>query len=217
MTTVTRFDVFTRAANEEEGLDEREVVRLFEKRKLVGEFETDDIMFDEWEDKLKSFLTETKGGDALKVARTLEATMDFLSRDADEEDEDEERESGSVVPEKYRLLYGAAQNCGDTVAQVLTDYVTEPRKNKKNPDGGLDRAKLRGVAEVNGISDKLANWEDRGLNGGLLRMNTSNVLRGMVRRGERVQIGDQVWEAREVEKKPRKKKAKAEAAATPAA
>lgn len=198
MTTVTRFNTFTRPANDAEGLDEREVVRLFEKRKLVGEFEVDDIQRgDDWQDDLQSFLTETKGGKPLATARTLEAVMDFLSTEAPEEGDDdaEEGERGSIVPEKYRVRYGAPQNCGDEIALELTDFVTEPRKNKKNPDGGLDRAKLRGVAEENGISAKLADWEDRGLNGGLLRMNTSNVLRGMNRRGERVVIGERVWEA----------------------
>jgi hypothetical protein len=33
-------------------------------------------------------------------------------------------------------------------------------------------------------------------------MNISNILRGMVRRGEKVVIGKKTWEAREVEKKP---------------
>lgn len=207
MTTVTRFNTFIRPATDD--MDERDVVRLFEKRKLVGEFEVDDISRGEdWEAELQTFLTEAKDGSPLKAPRSLKAVMDFLSAEDNGEDEDEERESGSVVPEKYRIKYGAAQNCGDQIATALTDFVTEPRKNKKNPDGGLDRAKLRGVAEENGIAAKLADWEDRGLNGGLLRMNTSNVLRGMNRRGERVVIGSQEWPAREVEKKPRKRAAK---------
>lgn len=209
MTTsnVTRFNTFTRPANEAEGTDEREVVRFFDKRKLVGEFDIDDISREDWEDTLREFITNTKSGKARKAPVTLTAVMDFLSSDG-EDSEDEEQEPHSIVPEKYRILYGSEQNCGDEIAVTLTEFVTEPRRNKKNPDGGLDRAKLRGVAETNGIGDKLAAWEDRGLNGGLLRMNTSNVLRGMNRRGEKVQIGDRVWEAREVEKKTRPGKQK---------
>lgn len=208
MTTVTRFNVFTRPATDE--ADEHDVVRLFEKRKLVGEVPVEEVAREDFEADLQKFLTEAKDGSPLKAPRSLKAVQEWLEQEAPEGDEEEEVEDrGSIVPEKYRVLYGAAQNCGDEIATALTDYVTEPRKNKKNPDGGLDRAKLRGVAEVNGIGAKLADWEDRGLNGGLLRMNTSNVLRGMNRRGEQVTIGSQVWPAREVEKKPRKRSKKA--------
>jgi len=207
MTNVTRFNTTTRPANEAEGTDEREVVRFFDKRKLVGEFDIDDISRDDWEETLPEFIANTKAGDPRKTPVELTAVMDFLGEEAGD-DEDEERDSGSIVPEKYRVKYGAPQNCGDAIAIALTDFVTEPRKNKKNPDGGLDRAKLRGVAEENGIADKLAEWEDRGLNGGLLRMNLSNVLRGMNRRGERVVIGAEEWPAHEVAKKTRKSRAK---------
>lgn len=203
MTTVTRFDIRTRPANEAEGTDEREVVRLFEKRKLVGEFDLEDVTRYEGDFDAEDFTAWLN-----EKARSLTAAMDYLGSEPEGEDEEEEREPGSVVPEKYRVIYGSAQNCGDEMALALTGFVTLPRANKKNPDGGLDRAKLRAVAEVNGIGDKLADWEDRGLNGGLLRMNTSNVLRGMIRRGERVQVGDQTWEARDVEPKKRSRKAK---------
>lgn len=191
LNTITRFDLYTRPATDD--ADEREVVRFFHKRKLIGEFDTDDCSrypegFDEQD--FAEWLTEG--------ARTLTEAMDYISAEPDEDgefDDEDGREPGSIVPEHYRIIYGAAQNCGDDVAQILTDHVTTDRANKKNPDGGLDRAKLRAVAEINGIGDKLAEWEDRGLNGGLLRMNTSNVLRGMVRRGEQVIIGEKVWEA----------------------
>lgn len=201
--SVTRYNTHTRPANEEEGLDEREVVRLFEKRKLVGEFETDDIAREDWEEGLSEMIKAGESSDGRNHYPTLEEVMDFLSSDA-EDDEEEEREPGSIVPEKYRIIYGSAQNCGDEIALALTAFVTTGRTSKKNSDGGLDRAKLRGVAEENGIGDRLAQWEDNGLNGGLLRMNTSNVLRGMNRRGERVVIGAEVWEAREVAPKAKK-------------
>lgn len=210
MTTVTRFDTFARPANEAEGTDDRTVVRFFEKRKLVGEFDVEDITREDWEETLPDFIKNTKGGEPRKAPVTLEMILDFLGEEATEELNEEGPHS--IVPEKYRERYGAAQNCGDEIALALTEYVTEPRKTKKSPDGGLDRAKLRGVAETNGIGDKLADWEDRGLNGGLLRMNTSNVLRGMNRRGEEVKIGSQVWPAHEVPKKTRKSRAKAKVA-----
>lgn len=205
---VTRFNTTTR--NDEDG--EREVVRFFNKRVLVGEFDIDDIARDDWEETLPNFIANTKGGDPRKTPVDLTAVMDFLGEEAsDEEDEDE---GGSIVPTKYRILYGSAQNCGDDMAIALTAYVTLERATKKNPDGGLDRAKLREVAKVNGIEAKLAKWEDRGLNGGLLRMNTSNVLRGMIRNGLEVRVGSEVWKAdpskaeAKAAKKPRAKKGK---------
>lgn len=216
--TITRFDFIDRPATEDE--DERQVVRFFEKRKLIGEFTV--IECERYIDD--NFDTDDFDSDDFRAwieaaPRTVEQAIAYLTEpkdelEADEEGEDdEEREPGSIVPEKYRILYGSQQNCGDEIALALTAYVTMDRATKKNPDGGLDRAKLRGVAEVNGIGHKLAQWEDRGLNGGLLRMNTSNVLRGMNRRGEKVEIGNTIWEAREVEKPKRKRASKAKAPA----
>ena len=202
---VTRFDTFQR--------EESEVVRLFAKRKLITELDLDDVLEsrgEEWEADLREFI-EAK-------PRTAPEVLDFLS-EAREEDEDEDGEGGgSVVPEKYRQLYGAAQNCGDEIALALTAFVTTARASKKDADGGLDRARLRAVAGVNGIGDKLAGWEDRELNGGLLRMNTSNVLRGMNRRGEAVKIGEIEWPADPAKLEERKaKRRKAKKADKPAA
>jgi hypothetical protein len=212
MTTVTRFNTTTRPANEAEGLDERDVVRFFDGRKLVGEFDIEDISRDDWEAGLLNFINNTKSGDPRKTPVTLEAVMDWMGEDEGENGDEEDEAPGSIVPEKYRILYGAEQNCGDDIAVALTDFVTQPRASRKDTDGGLDRAKLRAVAEVNGLADRLAIWEDRGLNGGLLRMNTSNVLRGMHRRGEEVTIGSATWPAREVEKKVRARKTPAKTA-----
>lgn len=201
---VTRFDIFER--------EEGEVVRLFAKRKLIAEVDAEDVLEmrgENWEIDLREFL-EAK-------PRTAPEVLDFLSEEVNEEadeDEGDEEGRGSVVPEKYRRKYGAAQNCGDEIALALTAFVTLPRANKKDVDGGLDRARLRAVAEVNGIGDKLADWEDRGLNGGLLRMNTSNVLRGMNRRGEAVKIGELEWPADPAKleaRKARRRKSKAKA------
>lgn len=203
--TVTRFDVFTRAANEIEGTEEREVIRLFNKRKLVGEFDLEDVVNEDWETGLTEMLQDGTSSDGRNHYPTLEEVVDFLGEEPEDED-GEESEGGSVVPNKYRILYGSAQNCGDEMAIALTAYVTLERATKKNPDGGLDRAKLREVAAANGISDRLANWEARGLNGGLLRMNTSNVLRGMIRHGAEVRVGNKVWQAKDVEPKKSRRK-----------
>lgn len=194
---VTRFNTYER---EEVG----EVIRLFSKRKLVGELEIADVRED-YEEKLPEFLLKE---------RDFSAVEEFLTSEAGDEDEDGEG-GGSIVPTKYRIKYGAPQNCGDDIALTLTGYVTEPRmkaNGKADIDGGLNRDKLREVAKANGLADKLAKYEDRGLNGGLLRMNISNILRGMNRRGEKVVIGDKVYPAREVEKPKRVRKPKAKAA-----
>lgn len=207
--TVTRFDV--RDPADGEGTE----VRFFHKRTKLASFGEDEVAREDWQEALAAFIAAKP--------RTVDQCQSFLLEEGDEDGEDEEAEGGSIVPEKYRRKYGASQRCGDDVAEVLSAYVTLERATKKNPDGGLDKAKLRGVAELNGIGDKLAVWEDKGLNGGLLRMNTSNVLRGMVRRGERVEIGTEVWEAdpsklearkaaRKASKKPSKKAANAKKA-----
>jgi hypothetical protein len=175
------------------------VVGLFHKRSKLFEFDADNATRDGWEDEIDQFL--------LAKPRTEADVEAFLTSEGGDE-EDEEVEGGSIVPNKYRIKYGVTQRCGDDVAEELSSFVTLPRAGKKDIDGGLDRSRLRAVAEQNGLADRLADYEHRELNGGLLRMNISNILRGMVRRGERVQIGKRVWDAREVEKKPRKRTAK---------
>lgn len=91
---------------------------------------------------------------------------------------------GSVIPDSYRHQYGVDQNCGDAMAAELKDYC----------GGGLndplDINRLETVASANSISDRFDTWMDKGLNPGMVRMNVGNVLRGMLRRGEAVVIGD---------------------------
>lgn len=180
-------------------------VRLFHKRTKLFAFGADDAN-EEKLDTVDEFLKAKP--------RTSEEVEAFLTSEADEE----EGAGGSVVPEKYRIKYGVTQRCGDEVAEALSGYVTLPRAGKKDIDGGLDRSKLREVARANGLEAKLDEYENATnrngdpLNGGLIRMNISNILRGKVRRGEQVSIGSRVWEAREVEKKPRKRSKKAAAA-----
>jgi hypothetical protein len=101
--------------------------------------------------------------------------------------EEATRRTGSVIPDAYRYTYGEDQNNGDDVALSL----------KTHCGGGLkeraDMAKLEEVVEANGIRDRYDVWLEKGLNNGMLRMNTGNVLRGKVRKGDTVRIGDRVW------------------------
>lgn len=184
--------------------DDGPVVGLFHKRSKLFEFDAEDASREGWEDEIDAFL--------LAKPRTDKDVEAFLTSEGGDEEGEEQEDSGSIVPEKYRIKYGVTQRCGDDVAETLSGFVTLPRAGKKDIDGGLDRSRLRAVAELNGLADKLADYEHRELNGGLLRMNISNILRGKVRRGEKVVIGDKTWPAREVEKAPRKRTAKAKKA-----
>lgn len=180
--------------------EDGDVIGLFHKRSKLFEFGADDASREGWEDEIDAFL--------LAKPRTDKDVEAFLTSEAGE-DEDEEGDGGSIVPNKYRIKYGVTQRCGDDVAETLSGYVTLPRAGKKDIDGGLDRARLREVANANSLGAKLDDYEARELNGGLLRMNISNILRGMVRRGEKVVIGKKTYEAREVPKTPRKRSKKA--------
>ena len=179
---VTRFDVRDTGNGTE--------LRLFSKRVKVGAFDVEEVVLEDWEAKLTAYI-------ASNPTANYEEVEFFLTNEEEElEGEiEEDREPGSIIPEKYREIYGASQRCGDDISEVLTAYVTTGRTNRKDPEAGLDRVKLYEVCELNSIGHRLATWEEAGLNGGLLRMNASNVLRGMVRRGERVVIGTEVWAA----------------------
>lgn len=91
---------------------------------------------------------------------------------------------GSVVPEDYRLRYGADQNCGDDLAKRLTDLVTVTEGKTSH----VDVEACERIASANGLADRFDAWQTKGLNPGMLRMNLGNVLRGMVRRGEEVTL-----------------------------
>lgn len=104
---------------------------------------------------------------------------------ADADDEDEPAESGSIVKPKYRQAYEVFDGtCGDAFAEAFTSAC-------RNGEGEFDIDALRSVASTNGI-DLDARWGH--LNVGQRRMNLSNVLRGMVRRGEKVTVGSQPFE-----------------------
>ena len=98
-----------------------------------------------------------------------------------------ERRSGSVIPDHYRYSYGVDQNNGDDVAVTLKDHCGGGLKDP------MDLEALIGVVDANGIRDRFDVWLTKGLNNGMLRMNTGNVLRGKVRKGDPVRIGSRVW------------------------
>lgn len=89
--------------------------------------------------------------------------------------------SGSLVPSHYKEKYGNTQTCGDELASVFADAVTGAN--------GLDLEALALVQKANGIDP--SRWSH--LNSGQQRMNTGNVLRGKIRRGEHVQIDGVHW------------------------
>ena len=129
--------------------EDTEVLGFFAGRVKIGEFGVDEITRgDNWAEELAEFIKAKP--------RTYEQCEAFLLEEEGEEaEEDEEGSGGSVVPQKYREKYGAAQNCGDEIAVALTNFVTLPRK-KGDIDGGLDRSKLPAVCAVNGIGHNLA-------------------------------------------------------------
>lgn len=94
---------------------------------------------------------------------------------------------GNVVPLQYKRQYGAAQNCGDEMAQALADHVRVPNEDGKGDHIDLDI--LAEVATANGVD--LSKWAH--LNVGMQRMNLSNVLRGKLKRGEKVAVGTTTW------------------------
>jgi hypothetical protein len=81
------------------------------------------------------------------------------------------------VPAKYRKQYDDG-SCGDDLAVRLKRHVT-------TADGTIDVAKLRTLAELNGV------WrsEYAKLNPGLARMTCGNRLRALARNGGAVKWG----------------------------
>lgn len=90
--------------------------------------------------------------------------------------EDKETKTKSVVPTKYRKKYGTAATCGDQLAAAMA---------KAKADGLSPEA----IGAQNHV-DVTKRWGERNL--GMRRMNLGNVLRGKVRNGEAVTIGEVV-------------------------
>ena len=87
--------------------------------------------------------------------------------------------TGSVVKKRYKDLYRPHDGtCGDDLTDVLTEYLLN--------EDGLDRGKFRAVCLANDID--AARWSE--YNPGMARMNLGNVLRGRLRNGKNIVIGD---------------------------
>lgn len=92
--------------------------------------------------------------------------------------------SGNIVPAKFKAIYRQnGGNNGDTLAVAMKDAEFQD---------------LRKAAEANGID--IHRWDH--CNAGQVRMNLSNVLRGMIRRGEYVVVGQYEWEKGELVGQP---------------
>lgn len=89
---------------------------------------------------------------------------------------------GNVVPPEYKARYGATQRCGDEVSEAL-------HSNTRNTNGGVDLELVREIQHANGINPE--RWAH--CNPGQQVMNTGNVLRGKIKRGEYVVIGVYEW------------------------
>lgn len=87
------------------------------------------------------------------------------------------QDKASVVPDSYKVRYGAEQNCGDDVAERLKGYSPFDIA----ADNGIDADEKWGVGRL--VHGK------KPLNNGMIRMNLGNVLRGRIQRGEYVVIG----------------------------
>lgn len=86
----------------------------------------------------------------------------------------------SKVKPQYKAAYGKEENCGDAMAKAFKAVCDE---YEDKADGVVV------IAKANGID--LSRWE--GKNPGMVRMNLGNVLRGMVKRGEKVKIGSKTY------------------------
>lgn len=93
---------------------------------------------------------------------------------------------GSIVNPKYKKQYGSGQNNGDDIAVELQFYcVVKDDKGRER----TSEVMLRQVCEVNEID--FSRYEH--LNIGQQRMNVGNRLRGRLKKGKPVKIGDVVF------------------------
>lgn len=108
------------------------------------------------------------------------------AKNEDGEDEGEDDQPvATIVKPKYKAEYAQHDGtCGDRMASAFSKFC-------RNEDGELDLAKLAQVKKANGIA--AVRWSQ--LNPGQQRMNASNVLRGMLRRGDDVTVGSEKFKA----------------------
>lgn len=88
--------------------------------------------------------------------------------------------SGDFMTRKFMQKYGRSGTCSDEVAEALSAFLTDPETGRTDPE------KMKSVAESNKVA--VSKWNH--LNAGQRRMLLGNVLRGIIRRGGVVRIGD---------------------------
>ena len=96
--------------------------------------------------------------------------------------EAEQKARKRPVPTKYRDRYKAAGDatcCGDDISATM-------KIEGNTPDA------VRAIAEQNGLTAKWEGYTQRAkpLNNGMVRMNIGNLLRGKLKKGNDIQIGD---------------------------
>lgn len=97
-----------------------------------------------------------------------------------------------IVAKKYRERYGKDRHCGDDIAALLKDQCV-------GEDGKVDLKKVEAVAKANKLTEKFAEYTDKGLNNGMIRMNIGNLLRGLHNKGTNVKIGKNTVQGAEKE------------------
>jgi hypothetical protein len=139
---------------------------------------------------------------------------DYIKPDEAESAEDGDEGDASdadmgKVKSHYKTKYAKESptktGCGDDFDQAFRTYCGDA-------EGEDLLGKLKTVANANGI-DAMAKWghlKDRtgNTNIGMIRMNLANVLRGRVRKGDKVTIGKTKWDADPEVQKARKQKEK---------
>lgn len=148
-------------------------------------------------DRLAAYLDTNPDADAeaaeLNLIETLEAERSELETKAEAavaEVPAGRTKGSSIVPAKYKEIYGKSGSKNDDLAIALRNFC--------NDDKGkviLDR--LHRVMADNGIDT--ARWS--GLNIGQRRMNTGNILRSRAKNGGRVVVGDVVFNEKTDENK----------------
>ena len=101
-------------------------------------------------------------------------------------------ENGAMVKPKYRDLYKQySDSCGDDMACALKDATVRVEKTKRGKDREvMDEGSLAKIAKNNGID--VSKYDH--LNPGQTRMNVGNRLRGMLRKGEAVTVGQEKFD-----------------------
>lgn len=122
-----------------------------------------------------------EGEETPKTDETTEAGGD--APDATEEapeGEETPKKSKSVVPKKYQERYKSQKGkCGDEMSALVSDWLFVGE--------AFDNDRFEQLCSDNGIEKR---WEGR--NTGMKRMNVGNVLRGKLRNGVPVKIGDKI-------------------------